>query len=52
MREINTELNDKVALLARLVGVRHSLTGYCLLVARTVTTTTMFNKYAKHLVDC
>ena len=39
MREFNVELNDKVALLAWLVGVRHSLTGYRLLVARTVTTT-------------
>ena len=37
MREIDTELNDKVALLAWFVGVRHSLTRHCLLVARTAT---------------
>jgi len=40
MREVNTELNDEVALLAWLVGMRHSLARYCLLVAWTATTST------------
>ena len=40
MREVNTELNDEVALLAGLVGMRHSLARYCLLVARTAAAST------------
>ena len=40
MRKVEVEFNDKVALLGRVVGVRHAFTSYCLLVARAAS-----NKY-------